>query len=296
MMQSPATEPVHLHQQANPIQPQISYASMLKVRGSAPVPIRPNSGHVVAFYPAEGQSEALKTAEDTKTALQKAINPTVINVQVERVRKIANAGVIVQTATREEAERLKSAAPPTLTARDAKRRQPLVALLNLKGDPALEDILLCLNSQNDIFRQNWPVSKMRTECKLAFKKSRQGDSKTTVVLECTPNFRAALLSKPTHAIGWDQIEAVDYVSVTCCRKCQNYGHPAKHCRAKEVTCGKCGETGHETEACTATTARCATCKRLGKEHESHRTMARDCPARINAERRSIDVTQYGSQS
>lgn len=95
-------------------------------------------------------------------------------------------------------------------------------------------------------------------------------------------------------IGWDAVEVIDHIGVTCCRKCQMYGHPEKYCRAKNMTCGKCGEDGHKNAECQAISSVCATCKKLNRKGAAdHRTNSPDCPARKNAEERNINNTNYG---
>ncbi|CAH2083501.1 unnamed protein product [Euphydryas editha] len=94
------------------------------------------TGPVVAVYPSE-KGAALKTADDTKSALKTSVAPAALNIKVDKVRRLAGAGVLVQTKTREDLEKLKLAIPPTLRASEPKRRQPLVALRNLEGKASI---------------------------------------------------------------------------------------------------------------------------------------------------------------
>lgn len=68
-----------------------------------------------------------------------------MEVQVERVRKVGNAGVVVQTTTKEE---LKNAAPPTLRVETPRAKPSQVRLRNLDGDPGPNEILEALYEQN----------------------------------------------------------------------------------------------------------------------------------------------------
>ncbi|KAJ8706440.1 hypothetical protein PYW07_012518 [Mythimna separata] len=56
--------------------------------------------------------------------------------------------------------------------------------------------------------------------------------------------RMALIKRGRVYIGWQSVEVTDYVDVTCCSKCQQYGHPERYCRSKEITCSRCGATGY----------------------------------------------------
>lgn len=95
-------------------------------------------------------------------------------------------------------------------------------------------------------------------------------------------------------IGWETIQAVDFISVICCSKCQTYGHREKFCKARDYTCGRCAETGHKTTECKVEQRKCATCTRFGNPNaDSHWTAAAVCPARKFAEARQVNMTQYG---
>ncbi|PZC70719.1 hypothetical protein B5X24_HaOG215015 [Helicoverpa armigera] len=74
---------------------------------------------------------------------------------------------------------------------------------------------------------------------------------------------------------------------------QQYGHPEKYCRAKNMVCGNCGEDGHKASECQSATVSCATCRKFGRPGaSSHKTAARVCPARIHAESCAIGGTSY----
>lgn len=271
-----------------------TYASALKLpRRQETIHMVPNPGPMLAVYPAEESAE-LKTAEDTKAALKKAVDPTKLWVQVAKVRKVGNAGVLVQTTSQAAASRLKEAMPPTLRVAEPKRKQPLICLNRLEGNPTYEEVLTALHEQNLKDHQKWPLDRVLREAKGLFKKTRSQGAAIAAVFSCTTELREELLQRGTVYIGWQAVEVTDYVDVTCCNRCQQFGHPEKYCRAAEVTCSRCGITGHKSDACQSTSACCATCKRFGrKEAASHRTAARDCPARLYAEKRSVAMTNYG---
>ncbi|GBP05078.1 Retrovirus-related Pol polyprotein from type-1 retrotransposable element R1 [Eumeta japonica] len=116
------------------------------------------------------------------------------------------------------------------------------------GDPSNEDILTGLYEQNLRVRDpTWTLDRLKKVCKIAFKKSRRDRPITTVVLECSPELRDLLVSMDRAFIGWEAVQVCDYIDVTCCHKCQQYGHPAAHCRSKDVVCGSGGVTRKRTE-------------------------------------------------
>lgn len=272
--------------------PQPSYSAALRLsRKADPVPIPLVQGPVLAFYPAQDQVEKMKTAEDTKAELKRQVNPQELEVQIAKVRKVANAGVVVQTTSPTAADRLRNAAPPTLRVSEPRKLAPRICLRGVDGNPSSEEIIMALHDQN--FRNtDWTAERLRAQCKI-FKRNGRSNQ-VTVIMECSPALREAVLSKERIFIGWQSVEVCDYVQVTCCSKCQIYGHPEKYCKAKETTCGKCGSTGHRKEACTSNDTRCATCHRFGRgQADSHTTASHACPARQYAEQRAVQSTDYG---
>ncbi|GBP97326.1 Uncharacterized 50 kDa protein in type I retrotransposable element R1DM [Eumeta japonica] len=244
-----------------------SYAATLKLPGperAVPERKKPSSGPVLAIYLVAEQSEVIKSAEETKKVLKSAMDPTSMQVKYRRVT-------------------------------EPRSRKPLVALRNLSGDPSGEVVIMALYEQN--MRIKYPDSsldRLKKSCRVAFKKSRREGSTTTVVLECEPELREVLVTLDRAYIGWEAVPICDFIDVTCCRKCQQYGHPEAHCRSGDTVCGKCGVTGHRLADCQSTVTRCATCHRFGRrEAATHATASRDCPARRFAEERKISVTRYG---
>lgn len=283
----------HAPQGAAPARETVSYAGKLRLGNQTEVAKPQHQGPTLAVYPQEGES-TLKTANDTRAEIKKTLDPVKLGLQVRTVRRVGNAGIVVQTTTAEAAEKIKRAIPPTLTCRETNQRRPLVALRNCDGDPTSEELMLAIHDQNFRDSATWTLDAIKKACKVAFKKSRPGDKRTTVVLDCSPEIRNELIERGQLYIGWRVIHVFDYVRVTCCRKCQLYGHPERLCRSKEPRCGKCGEIGHQADACKGTTTACATCKCFGRSGAStHKTMANDCPARKHAESRQTTMTDYG---
>lgn len=212
-----------------------SYASALKLpKGQQPMAISANKGPVLVFYP--NDQGTIKSSEETKQELQKVVNPGEMGIAVTGVRKVGNSGVVVRTANGSAAQKLKDAAPASPRISEPKQKLPLVALRNLRNDPTPEALLAALNNVNLCDDPDWPMEKFRASCKVAFKKGRQGLSRTTVILECTNPLRDKLISMGTVLIGWDEAKVYDYLRVTCCNKCQQYGHPEKYCRAESMIC------------------------------------------------------------
>ncbi|VVC90562.1 unnamed protein product [Leptidea sinapis] len=141
-----------------------------------------------------------------------------------------------------------------------------------------EDLLGALRTQNfnDVDpKEGFP--------KVAFYKKTKGGSCTTVVLACSAKWRDRLMSRERLYIDCERYLMRDFLDITCCAKCQWYGHSMKHCKAEKDSCSKCGDVGHGHKECISKMERCATCVKAGKAADDHETAAPTCPARIAAQ-------------
>ncbi|CAK1554964.1 unnamed protein product [Leptosia nina] len=147
------------------------YADVLRVGGGATKPKPVAAGKALAFYPKPKAAEKLKTADDTKAALKSSLDPRALGVRVSQVRKVANAGVLVHAATKEEAEIIKKAAPAHLRVQDPKARNPFVAVVAVEGRRVEDEpFLRALRTQNFPEQESWAPS----DVKVAFKKNARG--------------------------------------------------------------------------------------------------------------------------
>ncbi|GBP53816.1 hypothetical protein EVAR_42534_1 [Eumeta japonica] len=89
----------------------------------------------LAIYP-ENTKETI-TVEETKKIVKAFVNPTQLQIQVDRVRKIGNAGIIVQTRSMNNANRIKECPDiekAGLEVIDRRQRRPLVKFSDINED------------------------------------------------------------------------------------------------------------------------------------------------------------------
>ena len=70
----------------------------------------------------------------------------------DRLRKVGNAGIVVQTTSVAAAGSLREAVPATMRVTESRKRQPMVCLSAVEGDPIYESVVEALYEQN--FMQN----------------------------------------------------------------------------------------------------------------------------------------------
>ncbi|KAH9628491.1 hypothetical protein HF086_015766 [Spodoptera exigua] len=150
----------------------ITFADALRLgKGSAPVPIPRPAGPSVAIYPAEGHREELRTADDTRRLLRTAVKPQELGIQIAALRKVGNAGIVVETTSAAAAEKLKRAVPDSLRAADPVARRPLIALTGLDRGTTVEGLITDIKEQNLMDQQDWTLEKLGAQLKVLYKRT-----------------------------------------------------------------------------------------------------------------------------
>ena len=274
-------------------QKQMTYAEKLRSPGSNLAEIRSAAPlrHVITIYPKDESN--LKSSEDTKKAVMSSFAPSKDKLKIRSVKKIANNGVLIETTNKDDATRMLQSGKLTaagLVAGLPEKKRPRVIIYNVPTDTSDKDFLTALRNQN---LAGMDKGKQREEIKISHKTGNRNAEINNWVLEVTPDIRNALLKQDKVYLGWICLRIRDYVNVSRCYKCQEYGHVSKYCRATKDTCGHCGRDGHKFKDCpnTEKDAICITCKRRGREH-NHSSRSPECPAYKIAMENEIARTEY----
>ncbi|KAH9628483.1 hypothetical protein HF086_015758 [Spodoptera exigua] len=162
-----------------------SFANALRVgRSRDPVPIPRPPGLAVVVYPAEDQTGNLRTSEATKA--RTAINPAQIGVQVAGLRRVGNAGVVVQTTSEEAAKALRSAVPPTLRTAEPTERCPLIALSGIDQQATTEEVVADIVEQNLREDPIWTRERVAKELRRNRCAASGGVDNLAVIVGCQP--------------------------------------------------------------------------------------------------------------
>lgn len=236
-----------------------------------------------------------KDSEQTKQLLKDTFRPSELGVRVTGVRKIKNNGVLLQTATKEDRNKILNAPAlansSTLSARLPAKRLPRVIFFNvpreLTDDDFLQSALTGISGITD-------VGSTIASCKLSHLAGARTGSTCHRVYEVPANLRHILVEQGKVFVDWTVCRVRDFIGLTVCSKCQMIGHSFKFCK-DQTRCGHCGQDGHARESCpnTAAKAVCATCSRFGKP-AAHPTGDREnCPAYLAALSRDFSTISYG---
>ncbi|XP_022823490.1 uncharacterized protein LOC111362215 [Spodoptera litura] len=276
---------------SKPVAQNMSFADILKTNKSSV--LRPSNLKSIAIYP----NDALKSSDETKTLVQKIINPEQMKLHVRGMRKTRNGGVIISTESNEDIEKLRRSSQLTssgLKVEEPHKRRPRIIVVGVPAALRDQEVFDSIYEQNLADKMpNMSRESFLSCIKLSHKSGKKDAPTCNFIIEVPANVRKALINQERIYINWTSCPVRDFTLVTRCFKCQQYGHAAKTCREVTCTCGHCGEQGHETKDCTKKDKppKCATCSRF-KKPSSHKTGDLECPAKKTAETRYINSIDY----
>ncbi|KAL0809628.1 hypothetical protein ABMA28_011882 [Loxostege sticticalis] len=268
-----------------------SFADMVKK--SASNFVQPSPVNSVAIYP----TDRLQSSDETKTLVQKIIQPDQMKLHVRGVRKTKNGGVIISTDTKDDIQKLKQSVQLTtsgLTVDEPHKRKPRIVVIGVPSSMQEKEVFHCIYQQNLADKlEGSTLETFLSSIKLSHKSGKKDAETCNYIIEVSADVRKALISKDRVFVNWSSCPVRDFTLVTRCFKCQQYGHAAKTCREEANTCGHCGELGHLMKECPkkAEPPKCATCVRF-KKPCNHKTGDAVCPAKIMAEKRYINSIDY----
>lgn len=234
----------------------------------------------------------LDSAEKVREALQAAVDPIEAGWSVVNLRK-RGRGVEVRTRSARDAERVTSSSAlgnAGLSARVVDREMPRVLLYDVPRELDEPRILSALKAQNSDGSAAFAGSSWGRLSH--FTGPRDGPTRN-VVLYVSPGVRTHLVSRGRVSIGWRRCRVIDFVSVTRCYRCQEFGHVRARCKAPRDVCSHCAGD-HDRSACPASggPAKCAPCAAAGKPSD-HGVGARDvCWSYARVFRRRVELTRY----
>ena len=217
-------------------------AHLIRVRDKA---VEVPSTHTIIIRPPKGVTDPLNY-------LARAYNPGKHGINVKKVIKTKDDGVIVRLSSQESANKLKEAtALKGCTFNNVAAKHPKLIIFGTKYTNG-KDLVRDLYEQNsEVRRHKTGFEFFEKECLIPVRcwPGRTGGTFTWIVT-ADPLTRCDIIDRMNGKanIAWRTIRIADYISAVRCFKCQRYGHLAKRCRNKE-NCGHCAEEGHSFRKC-----------------------------------------------
>lgn len=224
--------------------------------------------------------------------LKKNINPKLIQVTIERVKKIGQGGVVINTKTKEEAAKLQTelkGAGQVIGDYEVtlpKQRKPQIILYEVQ--PEIEKTELA----DLIVEHNEGITSEDFEILHSYK-TRRGRN---WILEMEPLLLEKLPYKKLK-IGWQRVNFGEYARPTICFNCGQFGHIGKHCKRK-ACCMKIGQEGHLKSNCPKKVPSCRNCMEFNRRNrtnfeENHSCMDRKQRCWKKAVEAIMNRTDYG---
>lgn len=258
------------------------------------------------------ESRSSENSEETTKAVQKLVNPKTEKLNVKGVKLRREGGLIIETATAEDAqkiienEKLKNEGYQ-VTKVGANNSKIIIfdcpIGLNeeeLTGEIHDRNKELLNNFKDDDSNEDFNYDDFKLEFEPRFKTGKRRVDVTNWVIEVSPKMRNFLRRSDELRlyIGWHSCKIHDFIGVTRCFKCQQYGHVQKICTEKDKVCSYCSKVEHLMEQCpdklSKKTPTCASCKR-SKKKADHMNGDKVCPNYKIFKDRVIARTDYGIQ-
>ena len=278
------------------IEKPMTFAEKLKSQGTnfAEIQAAVSPRHVIAIYP-KGDSN-YRSSDETKAALVNSMVPVKEKLKIRAVKKIGNNGLLIETTTKEDMtkiiqnEKLKAAG---LVAGPVAKKRPQIIIYDVPKEISDNNLLSSLRRQN---LEGMDKETVKDGVVILHKKVNKDSETSNYIVEAKTEIRNKLINQGRVFIGWHSLRVRDYINVSRCYKCQDYGHVSKHCRATCDICGHCGTEGHTYNTCPNKNKdpKCINCKKRGREHE-HSTRSRVCPSYSIALENHISRIDYDSE-
>lgn len=250
--------------------------------------------NLVILYPANDNGNG--TSARTTSAIKKVLAPQQENLKIRKIVPITRGGILIEAGTEKTAVKIREAAKKAhgIKCVDSKIKRPRLQIFDVSSQMSDEEFLNSLYTQN-LNEKGITEKEMDESVKICFRYGKKEDDKCKIIIECTPKIREHLLQLRRVYLEYESCKVADYLVVTRCYQCQQYGHLAKYCKANKPTCSRCGEEGHNHKECRQPkeVEACANC-RMAKKESKHRVGTMKCPIYARAVERLVGSIQYSS--
>lgn len=212
------------------------------------------------------------SSDQVKEKLLAEVSRKVKGVRVTAVRKTRDGGVMLETSTSEDIEKLRASEEFTKAGLVVhKAPQPLhkVLVINVPKTLTVEELKEEIVQSN--FDQDVGAESFAEEVRILPRSANTNN----LIIEVTDRVRRFWRGIGRLQIGWSNHYFRELSGVETCFKCAGHGHSARFCTEAERLCYRCGTAGHVASACTNEES-CRNC-RLAQKTDNHNAKSSICP-------------------
>mgnify|MGYP005983594903 CR=1 FL=1 len=205
-----------------------------------------------------------QNVQETKSVISTSINPVDVNVQISKVRKTKDGGVLIGCSSSDETARFKKIAVEKLSEnyeiKEVKGILPRVKIVGLTRNFSVNDLTELIEY---VVKTNSNLFNLNSICKVIKVYPTKSNGKIfQAVLELDRTTYENLIKADFLLVGYDYCQIYDAHEIKRCFRCSEFNHSAKYCK-KNRACPKCSED-HDLKDCSSETLCCMNCVKLEK--------------------------------
>ncbi|KAL0810863.1 hypothetical protein ABMA28_010167 [Loxostege sticticalis] len=199
-----------VEQSTRPVQIAASFADMVKKSSNNFV--QPSVINSIAIYP----TDKMKSSEETKSLVQKIIQPDQMKLHVRGLRKTKNGGVIISTDTKDDIRKLKQSAQLTssgLTLDEPHKRKPRIVVVGVPSSMQEKEVFNCIYQQNLADRlDGMTLETFLKSVNLSHKSGKKDADTCNYIIEVPANVRKAIITQDRVFVNWSSCPVRDFAA------------------------------------------------------------------------------------
>lgn len=243
---------------------------------------KPRARFNVVVAPPEATSSK---PQEFKALVKKAFQEAKLDPLLS-VRPTPNGGLVLESATPEQRERLRETLGqcPHLKVVPQRANRSRVLITGVDADLPNETFVAELSEANPELTAAFEDGEdMANHARVLSHRICRNAARKNVVVEVSSTLRARLLGRGKVNLGFTVHHVEAHASLVRCYKCNDYGHTANRCLAKEARCANCGGAHAKGMGPCSKTPDCSNCKARGIKASERRHKANDgrCPVYLS---------------
>lgn len=227
-------------------QPTSSYASIVR-EGIKQDKVQINKikpeGTTLLITPKEGDD-----TRKTERKIREILKPRADKIKIKNIRTTKST-IIIETEDKGDTDKILANVKlkENMKIERPKKKKPKIIMYDIPNNLSIKEITDSIYEQN--FEDSIKRETFDEDFQLKFKTGPKDKETAHHVAEVSPRIRNQIIHKGRIYLAFLAVAVKDFLVVTKCLKCQDYGHIAKYCRSETRKCEHCGERSHERKDC-----------------------------------------------